>query len=297
MYYQCENCTEEFYDQYDCDEHMADYGHWPECEVCPRTFRNRTACNQHMNSVGHWAPRYKCEICPKTYGSQNAANQHMNAVGHWKPRVPCETCNSMFHSQSAADAHMKARDHYKYYCKSCDRQFQNENNLRAHLNSKIHRGQNITCPFCKLGHTTASGLSHHLESGSCRSAPRLNRETIYRVIRERDPHGVITHKQIGWVEEQNAHYSASNSAWNGNGFECYLCHREFTKVSGLNQHLNSPAHKQRVYHCPNGGCSKPFAALAGLFNHLESESCSFMRFEKVQASIGVVLQGNRLISF
>ncbi|KAI9369212.1 hypothetical protein BJX61DRAFT_520562 [Aspergillus egyptiacus] len=265
--------------------------------MCPRTFRTQRACNQHMDNTGHWAPRYKCELCPKTFRSQNAAGQHMTSVGHWVPKVPCETCNVKFQTQSAADAHMKAKGHYKNYCKSCDRHFQNENNLREHINSKIHRGKEIVCPFCKTGYVTASGLSHHLERGACPNAPRLNRESIYRMVRARDPHGFITHKQIGWIEEENSHYSANANSWNGYGYECYLCHREFMKLSGLNQHLNSPVHQQQVYHCPNRGCSKPFSALAGLFNHLESEACAFMRFEKVQKSVGSVISGNRLIAF
>ncbi|KAL4779081.1 hypothetical protein BJX76DRAFT_365554 [Aspergillus varians] len=276
---------------------MDDFDHWVECESCPRNFRSQRACNQHMNDCDHWAPRYECETCTKSFGLQRAATQHMDATNHWAPKVPCETCNLKFQTQSAADQHMKALAHYLHYCKACDRKFQNENNLRMHLNSKIHRGHDISCPFCKAGYTTASGLSHHLETSACPNAPFLSREKIYHMVRGRDPHGVITHKQIGWKEEENAQYSANFHSWNGDGYECYLCHREFRSVHSLNQHLNSSTHKQQVYHCPNRGCAKPFAALAGLFNHLESESCAFMRFEKVQESVGSVFGGSRLIAF
>ena len=117
------------------------------------------------------------------------------------------------------------------------------------------------------------------------------------MIRERDPHGVITKKQIEWVE-QTVKYSSTDQAWNGSSWECYLCHKTFGISGSLDLHLNSPAHKEKVYHCPNNAkCPKQFRALAGLFNHLESESCSFMRFEKVQQHVGDVLQGNRMISF
>ncbi|KAL5000779.1 hypothetical protein BDV10DRAFT_161374 [Aspergillus recurvatus] len=295
--YECETCSETFYDPYDRDDHMDEHDHWPECETCPRAFRTQRACNQHMDDTGHWAPRYECETCTRVFRSPNAAHQHMNSTGHWAPKWPCETCTKKFHTQAAAEQHMKSLGHYQFYCKTCDRQFQNENNLRMHLNSKIHRGREIHCPFCTVGYTTASGLSHHLETGSCPDAPRLNRESIYRLIRERDPQGVITHKQIGWKNEENSNYSATARSWNGYGYECYLCHRQYKSLHALNQHLNSSAHKQQVYHCPNGHCAKPFVALAGLFNHLESESCAFMRFENVQKHIGSVLRGDRLIAF
>jgi hypothetical protein len=168
-----------------------------------------------------------------------------------------------------------------------------------HLNSKIHRGTNVPCPFCKANYTTASGLTTHLETGSCPNAPKLNRETIFRMVRERDPHGIVTNKQIEWHQEENAEYSATNRAFNGSRWECYICHNKFMTANALNMHLNSPVHKQKVYHCPNwkGKCEKQFITLAALFHHLESESCGFMRFEMVQQQVGNVLQGQKLISW
>lgn len=68
--------------------------------------------------------------------------------------------------------------------------------------------------------TTASGLGHHLETGSCPKAPRLNRENIHRIIRERDPHGVITNKQLTWHEGTTATYTATDQAYNGRYWEC-----------------------------------------------------------------------------
>lgn len=172
-------------------------------------------------------------------------------------------------------------------------------NCWQHLNSRTHRGANVPCPFCKTNYATASGLSHHLETGSCSRAPQVDRETIFRIIRERDPPGLITNKQITWqhATSSNMRFSANDQAWNGYFFECYLCHREFRALSALNQHLESPIHKQKVYHCPNRKCGKEFKALAPLFGHLESESCAFMRFENVQRQIGNVLSGNKLIAF
>ncbi|OCL13649.1 hypothetical protein AOQ84DRAFT_282691 [Glonium stellatum] len=278
---------------------MDEYDHWPECQTCPRTFRTQQSCNQHMNDTDHWAPRFECESCTRDFRSQNAANQHMTAVRHWAPRIPCETCEKKFHTQNAADQHMDALAHYKNYCKSCGLRFQNENNLRMHLNSKIHRGTNVPCPFCRVGYTSASGLTHHLETGACTRAPNLNRETILNMIRERDPHGVITNKQIGWHKEENVKYSATNHAFNGYYWECYVCHNEYTTVNALNAHINSPSHKQKVYRCPNSKvqCGKQFVTLAGPFNHLESEACAFMRFENVQRQMTHVLQGRKLIAF
>ncbi|KAF9892329.1 hypothetical protein FE257_002106 [Aspergillus nanangensis] len=266
--YECEICLSTFYDRWELSTHVNAYGHGHECESCYRVFLTQRACNQHMNATDHWAPRYDCDTCSSTFTSQNAANQHMQDRGHWKN-----------------------------YCAECDRRFQNENNLRMHLNSKTHRANSICCPFCKATYTVASGLIHHLERGSCPAAPNLNRETILRFTRQMDRNGSITIRQIEWKDEEVS-YSATDHAFNGTYWECYICHRMFKSHISPNQHLNSPAHKQNVYHCPNmkSACGKEFSTLAALFNRLESETCSFIRFEKVQRSVHNVIQGRGLLT-
>jgi len=119
------------------------------------------------------------------------------------------------------------------------------------------------------------------------------------MVQKLDSQHLITKKQIEWHKEQDVTYSATNQAWNGSDWECYICHREFATIHSLNQHLNSPVHKQKAYHCPNlkVRCGKEFATLAALFNHLESEVCGMMRFERVQQHMTNVLSGQKLIAF
>lgn len=162
-----------------------------------------------------------------------------------------------------------------------------------HRNSRIHRGATVKCPFCRRAFVTASGASHHLETGSCPQATNLNRETIYEQIRIRDPGGRVTSNQLEWHRE----FEVSENSWNGNGYECYLCHRVFAKLATLNKHVNSGPHRENIYHCPNRNCGKNFVSLASLFNHLESESCQFMRFEAVQKQVTRFLDSSRLIGF
>jgi hypothetical protein len=297
---------------------LYDEGHWQKCQTCPRGYLTHRACNQHMNDNDHWAPRYECETCSRSFLSQHSASQHMNALGHWAPKVPCETCNMKFHTQNSADQHMKQKAHYQHYCQSCEQRFNNANSLKMvryfnitpswmgiilivgkHLRSATHIGRHIPCPFCKVPYTTASGLSHHLETGSCPNAPNLNRDKILQIIRQRDANGTITMKQIGWHQEVSVEYRATQQAYNGSAWQCYICHKTFKKVISLNAHLNSPTHKQKIYHCPNLNqkCGKEFVSLAALFGHLESESCGYMRFSNVQQKVDEVLQGRRLIAF
>ncbi|KAH8681285.1 hypothetical protein BX600DRAFT_17251 [Xylariales sp. PMI_506] len=239
---------------------------------------------------------YQCDVCGRSFSSGHARYQHQNATNHW-PRVEkykCRAnCGGAFPSTSDRDNHEIKSCHF---CSSCDRHCMNDNNIRQHLNSRIHRGAALQCPFCKAGYATATGLCHHLESGSCPRAASLDRDQVYRVVRSKDPTGAISKKLIGWHGSPS--YQANDRAWNGDGYECYLCHSEFRSLNGLNQHLSSPFHQQALYHCPNRlQCGKDFKSLAAVMNHLESESCGFTRFDNVQRGLQNVISADRLLSF
>lgn len=188
------------------------------------------------------------------------------------------------------------------------------NTHHQHLRGAAHLKDSFPCPFCKKvsltlglnqkdftdalqGFTVASGVAHHLETGSCPRATNLNRESIYKVINARDTASVLTNKLLSWNGTANAEYVANAASWNGHAYECYLCHRDFITLAALNQHLGSPVHKQKLYRCFGGGCGKQFAALAQLFNHLESESCGAVRFGNVQKAAGDILTGQKRIEF
>lgn len=122
-----------------------------------------------------------------------------------------------------------------------------------HLTSRAHNGgAKIPCPFCNVYFATASGVAHHLEGGACSQAQGLNRDEMYRFIRRKDPNGLITEKLIGWHGTPS--YEATSRTWNGCGYACYFCTKDFSTLAGLNQHLKSPARKyiqskgQRVFH-------------------------------------------------
>ena len=57
----------------------------------------------------------------------------------------------------------------------------------------------------------------------------------------------------------------------------------------------SPVHQAPIYHCPNknGKCGgKKFSSLAAFFNHLESESCAFMKFHTVLRGVSNLFNGD-----
>jgi hypothetical protein len=150
-----------------------------------------------------------------------------------------------------------------------------------HMHSRIHQGSNVTCPWCKNSYTTASGLTIHLESGTCTSG--LNRQKINQIVQQLDRNNAITRPMITMPGYDNIETLATGRAWNGSGYECYLCTREFSTLNGLNSHLRSPVHEQNIYRCPGRGCGREYKILSGLVQHVESESCGLMRFASVQS--------------
>jgi len=91
---------------------------------------------------------------------------------------------------------------------------------------------------------------------------------------------------------------ATERAWNGYGYECYLCARQFPTLRRLNSHIESPVHEQDLYRCPKSSCGRTFKVLSGLVQHVESESCGVMRFMQVQqqARHGIQNMVGRMIS-
>lgn len=68
-----------------------------------------------------------------------------------------------------------------FQCRSCSRQFRNQNELNMHM--QVHRPRNVACPVC--GDTrfkSGANAVQHVESGYCSGRPgRQNaREQIYK---------------------------------------------------------------------------------------------------------------------
>lgn len=66
---------------------------------------------------------------------------------------------------------------------------------------------------------------------------------MYQFVRSKDTGGAITKNLIGY--HGSSKYEANNRSYNPSrgDYECYFCHRLFSSLHGLNQHLNSPTRK------------------------------------------------------
>lgn len=136
-----------------------------------------------------------------------------------------------------------------------------------------------------------SALILHLESGSCRSG--VDRRFIDKWVRDNDRSNIITDpaRLITAGDRSNTQLIATERSWNGQAYECVLCHNEFRGLLDLNRHLASPRHQEKAYRCPLRSCDTHFVSLSALCQHIESERCGVMKFRAVKEAMDNLLSG------
>ena len=137
------------------------------------------------------------------------------------------------------------------------------------MKSKSH-GQSMQCFGCDRVFPTFTGITLHLESGTCASgATRLK---VDKRVHELDTRGAITNrKRIGYGDwEPEPDIWATECAWNGYAYECYICDNEYDTLGRLNGHItqiHAPKRTENIYNCP--GCGRQFKLFSQFMGHME----------------------------
>ncbi|KAK8067063.1 hypothetical protein PG997_013810 [Apiospora hydei] len=161
------------------------------CGTCPESFNNYWDRDNHVESTEHERPEFECDTCSRTFEIELARVNHMIDFDHF--RFDCDWCGMTWPTETMVIEHQH-EDHY--WCAECNTEFMNHEKLMQHLNSPIHQGQDVKCPFCKSPWATAGDMTHHLETGSCLVADRVNRDTMYKHMCRKDTDGILTKKLI-----------------------------------------------------------------------------------------------------
>ena len=261
------------------------------CDYCDIYFCSWHALQQHWIQ----SPQHDyCQRCDEHFDDDGELEEHYDECHFW-----CRKCRRFFkHMRGLMEHYRQSQMHH--YCLSCHRDFQSESNLRAHLNSSLHKPKDFGCPLrgCGLAFVSASALTQHMESGTCASG--IDRDGVNRIVRQYDKSNVITDPSrmitAGGSGQQSKFYATSR-AWNGMGYECYLCHKTCRTLAALNQHLASPRHQDQMYICPLNTCRIRFRTLSGLCQHIESESCGVSKFRVVQNTMENLIGNMKRITF
>ncbi|KAI0758796.1 hypothetical protein C8Q74DRAFT_1209517 [Fomes fomentarius] len=276
-------------------QHEEDSSMHHVCEDCGKVFASAFALKKHyVRSPLH----PYCRVCDELYEDWEDLYEHYDTVHYY-----CDDCNQVFQSDLGLHEHHIQR-HSDVYCALCEHMFKDNNAFRHHERSTPHQGRTVHCPMqrCKKFFVSRAALVQHLESGACPSS--ITRDEVNRIVSSLDEGGIITScaRPIGGPSSESSSAVietwATERAWNGKHYECYVCHRTFASLPALNQHLSSPAHTEKLYHCPTvlKGCEAEFRTLSGFCQHVESESCGVHRFKKTMDKfIDGLPQGKRLL--
>lgn len=263
------------------------------CERCRVEFVSDHVLWQHEAK----SPKHNiCDACNEDFSTARAFNQHY-AECHEERH--CQWCHMYFDKSLALIQHHRTQHRY---CNICDLAFRDGEAIEAHNVSAEHTL--ISCPGrkCNRRFGSAAALISHLEFGACSS--KMNRNKINQLAVDLDRTNVITNPlrllraPDGYAAPPHPIINiATELSFNGQAYECFLCHREFKKLEGLNQHLVSPVHEAAIYRCPQQwqGCNTEFRTLSGLCQHVEKQRCAVRRFnrpmQKVVESMASAMKG------
>jgi len=286
-------------------EHMTvkhDYLEPFECKTGDVAFLIQDERDQHIDAEDHYVEPYECETCPKAFRTQDERDQHMKAEDHYRETFKCETCPKVFHTQDLRDKHQSSEGHYhRLYCADCDRYYSAPEAVQQHRKSERHKRQcqadyqddRVPCPRCSDTFSNAWRLARHIELSVCPWGSGLTREKIWQYYRKCDPQGVFTEPPDSQYNKEQGDTALTwngPSAWNGDAYECYICHTLFISNYKLQEHMIMKyVGQEEMYHCPKRArClrgTKPFGSLQAFLRHLEGDGCASLNLHTVLCTV------------
>jgi hypothetical protein len=132
----------------------------------------------------------------------------------------------------------------------------------------------------------------------------MTREQLNRLVVRADTNNYITNPNrlltgpLGHYEPPAPTVTwATERAWNGSAYECFLCSRTFDTLQRLNTHLQSPRHEEKIYKCPKSDCRTQFVTLSGLCQHVEGGLCGVGMFRQVRDVMEGLTRGFNALTF
>ncbi|KAF8816074.1 hypothetical protein BYT27DRAFT_7248598 [Phlegmacium glaucopus] len=256
------------------------------CESCKKTFSTLAGVKSHAKAKRHTANPFVCEDCELSFSSLATLEETDSPVtartiededDEDEDDDPyCNGCARQFIDMIALDQHLALSSQHNW-CFECSRDFKSVTALQDHQSSLAHSGRNFKCPFCQGMFKSPSGIALHIESG----CHKLTRHDVTAAVHKANIIPNISIKRITGPPQPPTlhHFIATEDSFNGSKYDCYLCSKKFKTLSGLNSHLNSPAHDDDEFRCPK--CKTEFKLISGFVQHSESRSCGLAETTQV----------------
>eukprot|EP01103_Thecamoeba_quadrilineata_P008055 TRINITY_DN17844_c0_g1_i1.p1 TRINITY_DN17844_c0_g1~~TRINITY_DN17844_c0_g1_i1.p1 ORF type:complete len:307 (-),score=28.60 TRINITY_DN17844_c0_g1_i1:26-946(-) len=274
----CEHCNERCVSRAALKKHINQC-HYP-CKYCSESFSYR------KNLARHYAEDhdFQCEYCTESFPFQTSLENHIDEEHDFE----CDLCTARFFTEEDCREH-EEEEHPT--CSICNRTFRRPLDLYRHQSSGIHNVADKNCPFCRKEFRLNSQVATHLEMGDCK-ANRMSRGDVKRFVRQKERNhnlsGALLVPLIGNGRGYTSFNEATEASWNGSGYGCCMCPREFKELKQLNNHLIT--HESKDYRCFR--CKKQFNMLSGLIKHWEQTSCGDKAYSAARRILGSSLLGN-----
>ena len=313
----CSDCDRDFLRLDALQRHQKSTKHCY-CAQCDRFFVNPEALGQHLQSSIH-ATHFHCCDCDRDFVDEQALHQHLQSKNHKPDATPklsligtsawvCELCEREFKDEKSLEQHRSSVIHKPlsdFKCfgdRRCKKRFTSPSAWLHHLESGACRSK-IT--RAKLNTAVQSSDISHLITGVSHQEYVMLDGADFSGEQSTTGSVVLT-PVTGDGFDESPFWPASPASRSGfftpdSGssrglpdilspaikLSCPLCpvvRKPFQSLEALSNHLSSPAHSPKLFHCPLSIAGyedeakiselmKYFSTLSGLLQHLESGAC------------------------
>ncbi|KAH8704335.1 hypothetical protein GQ44DRAFT_782742 [Phaeosphaeriaceae sp. PMI808] len=283
--FRCCNCDISFKDIHALNAHMASRAHRKPLKE--ESHQKTSKAKKAKKSIAPNSSDRSCKQCQRTFKSSQALQQHCESIKH-KPlsALGCPVgkgCRGNFSAPSSLLHHLESgncesgMDRYDIYhmVQLCDK------------DRKVHNVPTIT---------PSSSAALSVGNLTPRSGPSLmSLETSHEwsLVSTTLSQGSVDGSWVELSPLRDSFLSCEGRVMDDKAVEhslrCPLCpktRKPFITTQALQQHMGSPVHGNKIYHCPSnlravgsrgsekkGKKERQFTTLGGLAQHLESEAC------------------------
>ena len=269
--YNCKICDHTFADENRREQHMAIVHGGIEnkpraefkCDICKKPFPTNSQLHQHVQKDHSDRPELKCEICSLTFSSYIRKIQHMTVVHEGVKSHVCNDCGQAFgwrsnlqehidevHGLKKMKYHLPGTSMYKnnildndenqnFLCASCDKTFNNENDLLDHI-STDHAGGNMSVIINNLSENVLERKMYQCELCDYQCIRPSSLKTHVEVVHEgkSKPKQTCVHCGKDYADQKClAHHI--KVVHEGARVKCNYCVKTYTNVGTLKDHVNA----------------------------------------------------------
>ena len=284
---------------------------------CDRLFVNAEALGQHLKSSIH-VSQFHCCVCDRDFVDEQALEQHLaskvhksgssNTASSFKPsNWPCEDCERDFQDKNSLEQHRSSVIHKplsNFTCfgdRRCKKIFTSPSAWLLHLESgacrsKITRGNlNMAVQLNDADRLITGGRNEensllnetHVSGRTSSTGSFILTPVTGESFDESPLWPTSPGSQPGLLTPDSGHSRRPSDTLSLTArLSCPFCpltRKPFDSIEALRNHLSSPAHSPKIFHCPLSFAKHEnqkatqlvnlFSTLSGLMQHLESGAC------------------------